>query len=66
MAGIDKAAIAFSIAITAIGVGIAFAGDSIDYSPTVSSPAMSNTSEVSSEPSETKSDPFADLADKVK
>jgi plastocyanin len=66
MAGIDKAAIAFSIAITAIGVGIAFAGDSIDYSPTVSSPAMSNTSEVSSEPSETKSDPFADLADKVR
>ena len=66
MAGIDKAAIAFSIAITAIGVGIAFAGDSIDYSPTVSSPAMSNTSEVSSEPSETKSDPFADLADEVR
>ena len=66
MAGIDKAAIAFSIAITAIGVGIAFAGDSIDYSPTVSSPAISNPSEVSSEPSETKSDPFADLADKVR
>ena len=68
MAGIDKAAIAFSIAITAIGVGIAFAGDSLDFSSTVSTPVVSNPPSVSPEPSETEaqSDPFADLAEKVK
>lgn len=63
MAGIDKAAIAFSIAITAIGVGIAFVGDSVDYSPSTSTaPTASVTPEATME----KTDPFADLADKVK
>lgn len=62
MAGIDRAAIAFTIVITAIGAGFAFVGDSVDYSPTISTPT------VSTETVQPKSqaDPFADLADKVK
>ena len=40
MAGIDKAAIVFSIAIALVGVGIAAAGDSIDNAPTTT-PAVS-------------------------
>ena len=40
MAGIDKAAIVFSIAIALVGVGIAAAGDSIDNTPTTT-PAVS-------------------------
>ena len=65
MAGIDKAAIAFSIAITAIGVGIALAGDSMEFSTPVSTPnaPMVSTETAKSEP---KSDPFADIAQKVK
>ena len=68
MAGIDKAAIAFSIAITAIGAGFAFVGDSVDFTPTVSTPVSSPppTAPTESSESETSSDPFADLADKVK
>ena len=68
MAGIDKAAIAFSIAITAIGVGIALVGDTIDLTPTVSTPNISTPPPVSTETSEPepKPDPFADLAEKVK
>ncbi|WP_420545806.1 cupredoxin domain-containing protein [Nitrosopumilus sp.] len=65
MAGIDKAAIAFSIAITAIGAGIAFAGDSMEFSTPVSTPNAPMVSTETSE-SEPKSDPFADLAQKVK
>ena len=41
MAGIDKAAIVFSMAIALVGVGIAVAGNSIDYSPSVSTPTVS-------------------------
>ncbi|MHA7646946.1 cupredoxin domain-containing protein [Nitrosopumilus sp. S4] len=63
MAGIDRAAIAFTIAITAIGAGFAFVGDSVDYSPIVSTPAASTKT---AEPMMEKTDPFADLADKVK
>jgi plastocyanin len=63
MAGIDKAAIVFSMAIALVGVGIAVAGNSIDYSPSVSTPIVS--SETSSEP-KTSSSFGADLAAKVK
>ena len=59
MAGIDKAAIAFSIAITAIGVGIAISGDSLQGAPTVSAPP------VSTETVE-QTDPFAGIAEEVK
>jgi len=62
MASIDKAAIAFSIAIVAVGVGFAaFAGNVQDNAPAVSAPVMTKTVE-----SETQADPFADIADKVK
>ena len=62
MASIDKAAIAFSIAIVAVGVGFAaFAGNVQDNTPAVSAPVMTKTVE-----SETQADPFADIADKVK
>jgi len=47
MAGIDKAAIVFSIAITAIGAGFAFVGDSVVVSPdptTSALPAMERES----------------------
>ncbi len=63
MANIDKAAIAFSIAITAIGVGIAFSGDSLQSAPTVSAPSTVVSTETE-EPMQT--DPFADLAAEVK
>ncbi|NNL59164.1 MAG: hypothetical protein HKP31_06870 [Nitrosopumilus sp.] len=64
MAGIDKAAIAFTIAITAIGAGFAFVGDSVDYSP----PAATTAPKVMTDTSEPKAqaDPFADIAEKVK
>ncbi|BDQ30622.1 MAG: hypothetical protein K5798_10695 [Nitrosopumilus sp.] len=63
MAGIDKAAIAFSIAIVAIGVGVAFSlGAAQDAVPIVSAPSMSTKT---IEP-KTQADPFADLAEKVK
>ena len=62
MAGIDKAAIAFSVAIVAAGVGFAFYMDGVqDAGPTVSAPIISKTVEP-----ETQKDPFADIADKVK
>jgi plastocyanin len=62
MASIDKAAIAFSIAIVAVGVGFAFyAGNVQDTTPAVSSPVVSKTVEP-----KTQTDPFADIADKVK
>ena len=67
MAGIDKAAIVFSIAIALVGVGIAVAGDAAQSNPTYSAPVES-TPKVSVETSEPEpqADPFADLADKVK
>lgn len=62
MAGIDKAAIAFSIAIVAVGVGFAaYAGNVQDNTPAVSAPVITKTVEP-----ETQTDPFADIADKVK
>ncbi|MDH3657273.1 MAG: plastocyanin/azurin family copper-binding protein [Nitrosopumilus sp.] len=62
MAGIDKAAIAFSVAIVAIGVGFAFYMDGVQNAgPTVSAPVISKSIEP-----ETQMDPFADIADKVK
>jgi len=61
MASIDKAAIAFSIAIVAVGVGFAaFAGNVQDNTPAVSAPVMTKPME------QTQADPFADIADKVK
>ena len=63
MASIDKAGIAISIAIVAIGVGIAFSmGAAQDASPTVSSPIVSTKTV---EP-KTQTDPFADLVEKAK
>ena len=62
MASIDKAAIAFSIAIVAVGVGFAaFAGNVQDNTPAVSAPVITKTVEP-----KTQADPFADIADKVK
>ena len=62
MASIDKAAIAFSIAIVAVGVGFAaYAGNVQDNTPAVSAPVMTKPMEP-----ETQADPFADIADKVK
>ena len=63
MAGIDKAAIGFSIAIALVGVGIAVVGDSVDYSPSVSTPTVSSETKMEEK---TTTDPFADIADKVK
>ncbi|AJW70481.1 plastocyanin/azurin family copper-binding protein [Nitrosopumilus adriaticus] len=63
MAGIDKAAIAFSIAIVAVGVGIAFSmGAAQDAAPVVSTPSVATKTV---EP-KAQADPFADIADKVK
>ena len=63
MASIDKAAIAFSIAIVAAGVVVAFSmGAAQDASPVVSTPTVSAKT---MEP-KVQADPFADLAKKVK
>ena len=63
MAGIDKAAIGFSIAIVAIGVGFAFYMDGVQSAgPVATTPVVSQQA---TEP-EAKPDPFADLAEKVK
>ncbi len=63
MAGIDKAAIGFTIAIVAIGVGFAFVGEgtqnvAMNSPPVVSSPTTENPIQ--------QTDPFANIADKVK
>ena len=67
MAGIDKAAIVFSIAIALVGVAIAVAGNAADNAPTYTAPAASapavSTETVEPEP---QADPFADIAEKVK
>src|SRR3989338_4229613 len=61
MASIDKAAIAFSIAIVAVGVGFAaFAGNVQDNAPAVSAPVITKTVEP-----ETQADPFADIEEEV-
>jgi len=63
MAGIDKAAIVFSIAITLVGVAVAFAGMAADNAPTYTAPAV--TKEMSKPTTQTES--FgADIAEKVK
>ena len=65
MAGIDKIAIGFTIAIVAIGVGFAFVGDSIQSSPVASAPISTQTNPSTEKP-QVQSDPFADIASKVK
>jgi len=61
MANIDKAAIAFSIAIVAVGVGFAaYAGYAQDNAPVAKAPVIANT-----EP-KTQVDPMASIAEKVK
>ncbi len=61
MANIDKAAIAFSIAIVAVGVGFAaYAGYAQDNAPVVKAPVIANT-----EP-KMQVDPMEDIAEKVK
>jgi len=63
MAGIDKAAIVFSIAVTLVGVGIAVAGSAADNAPTYTAPAV--TKEI--EEPKTQTESFgADLSEKVK
>ena len=63
MAGIDKAAIVFSIAITLIGVAVAVAGSAADNAPAYTAPAV--TKEMPE--SETQSESFgADISEKVK
>ena len=71
MASIDKAAIGWSIAIVAVGVAIAFAGQSgQDLGVGVQTPQTterpSTTTETPAAEPETQTDPFADLASKVK
>ena len=68
MAGIDKAAIAFTIAITAIGAGFAFVGDSSEFSsaPTTSAPPTMEKEPAPVADEKTMTDPFADIAEKVK
>ena len=62
MTSMDKAAIAFSIAIVAVGVGFAFyAGNVQDNAPAISAPVVTKTVKP-----EMQKDPFADIADKVK
>ena len=67
MASIDKAAIGFSIAIVAIGVGFAFVGDSAQNTAMTSPPVVSTptTSPPTEEPAP-QTDPFEDIAEKVK
>jgi plastocyanin len=61
MANIDKAAIAFSIAIVAVGVGFAaYAGYAQDNAPVAKAPVIANT-----EP-KMQVDPMANIAEKVK
>ena len=65
MAGIDKIAIGFTIAIVAIGVGFAFVGDNIQSSPSTSPVVTAPTTSPPAKPV-TQTDPFADIAAKVK
>ena len=69
MAGIDKAAIGFTLVIVAIGVGFSFYGDSIQGIPSTSSapvaPSAPSAPMETSEP-EPQTDPFADLAAEVR
>ncbi len=63
MAGIDRAAIVFSIAIALVGVGIAVAGDAAQSNPTYTAPAV--TKEMAEPKTQTES--FgADISEKVR
>lgn len=67
MAAIDKAAVAWTIAIVAIGVGVAGMGDSLQgATPSVSAPAApaAMQPEPTLEPETKQVDPFADIAAK--
>jgi len=67
MAGIDKAAIGFSIAIVAAGVVFAFYGSGVqDATPVVSTPVVSAPSVTKAPEPKVQADPFADIANKVK
>ena len=67
MAGIDKAAIGFSIAIVAAGVVFAFYGSGVqDATPVVSNPVASAPSVTKAPEPKAQADPFADIANKVK
>jgi len=67
MAGIDKAAVGFSIAIVAVGVGFAFImGAAQDAGPIISAPVVSKTTETKPPEPKAQTDPFADIASKVK
>ena len=63
MAGIDKAAIGFSIAITVIGVAVAMVGSEMQQAGTSFFPSDSGSLSASTAP---KTDPFADVAEKAK
>jgi len=64
MASIDKAAIVFSIAIVAVGVGFAFYGGQVqEHGPAVSTPVVTKTAPTTTAPS---SQFGADIAAKVK
>ena len=63
MAGIDKAAIVFTIAITLVGAGIAVAGNAADNAPAYTAPTV--TKEIPEPEAQTES--FgADISEKVK
>ena len=67
MAGIDKAAIGFSIAIVAIGVAFALYGDAAQNQVSVVTPTTSKPmAPVPQEEPKTQNAPFADIANKVK
>ena len=66
MASIDKAAIGFTIAIVAIGVGFAFTGEQIQNAPVIAPPVTSPTTSPTMEEPKAQTDPFADIAAKVK
>jgi len=67
MTTIDKAAIGFSIAIVAIGVGFAFIGEGAQNAAMTAPPAISppSTSQIVEKPAQ-QTDPFANIAEKVK
>lgn len=67
MAGIDKAAIGFSIAIVAIGVAFALYGDAAqNQSPVTTPTAPKPVVTAPQEEPEAQTDPFADLAAEVR
>ena len=66
MAGIDKAAIAFTIAIVATGVGMALYGESVQNAPAAPAQVISEPAVTPTEKSEPQEDPSAELAEKVK